>query len=400
MLSRKLGGPWLDAFIDYMEPFGVPELFSVWAGLATLSAVIERRLWHTTTRGPLHPGIYTFLVGPAAAGKTLPINEGRKLIEAVTGRHVAPSNITRAAFVDELNESRQTIQRPGEDPPTIQFNSLAIMLDELGVFISDFDRDFLAALTAMWDGNAFVERKRKLPEKIVIPEVSLMLIGACTPGFLNSLIPIDAWEQGFMSRVTIVYAGMTPPIDLWAPTPDQSAKFTALVDDLRTIGALYGVIDFTDEALDAMRAWHLADGPPAPSHPQLKGYIGRRTAHLIKLCILICASCTNNRVITLDHYQEAHGILTRTEFVMADVFLAMRKGGDGEVMKEAWWFAYQEYRRHGRALPHHMLMRFLSERTPNHNIERMINVMIAAHLLERQSVDGVVAYVPRGTPGA
>src|SRR6185436_17744625 len=353
VLSRKLGGPWLDAFIDYMEPFGVPELFSVWAGLATLSAVIERRLWHTTTRGPLHPGIYTFLVGPAAAGKTLPINEGRKLIEAVTGRHVAPSNITRAAFVDELNESRQTIQRPGEDPPTIQFNSL-----------------------------------------------SLMLIGACTPGFLSSLIPIDAWEQGFMSRVTIVYAGMTPPIDLWAPTPDQSAKFTALVDDLRTIGALYGVIDFTDEALDAMRAWHLADGPPAPSPPQLKGYIGRRTAHLIKLCILICASCTNNRVITLDHYQEAHGILTRTEFVMADVFLAMRKGGDGEVMKEAWWFAYQEYRRHGRALPHHMLMRFLSERTPNHNIERMINVMIAAHLLERQSVDGVVAYVPRGTPGA
>lgn len=381
-----------------MEPFGVPDMFSIWSGLATLSAVIERRLWHTTNRGRLYSGIYTFLVGPAAAGKTLPVNEGRKLIEAIGGRFIAPSNISRAAFVDELNEAQQTIIRHGETPSTVQFNSVAIMLDELGVFISEFDRDFLSALTAMWDGHAFVERKRKLSEKIVIPEVSLTLIGACTAGFLSSLIPIEAWEQGFMSRVIIAYNGASDPVDLWKPAPDQARKFTDLVHDLKIVGNLYGQMDYSDEALLAIRAWHVAGGPPVPAHPQLKGYVGRRTAHLIKLCILICASHTDDRIITMEHYQEAINLLTRTEHAMDDVFLAMRKGGDGEVMKETWWYVYQEHRRHNRPLPHHALMRFLADRTPNHNIERMISVMLASHLLEKKTDKGVIVYVPKGTP--
>lgn len=393
--QRKLG-PWLDAFLDYMEPFGVPEMFSIWAGLATISGVVERRLWHTTTRGPLHPSIYTLLVGPAASGKTLPINEGRRMLEMIDGRHVSPSNVSRAAFVDELNEAVSHVIRPGET--TIEFNALSVMLDEVGVFISEFDRDFLAALTAMWDGNAFVERKRKLKDKINIKNVSITLIGGCTPGFLNNLIPPDAWEQGFMSRVIIAYNGSSEPVDLWAPTIDQTKKFNDLVHDLRMIGNLFGEVDYEDTAIAAIKAWHMSRGAPEPTHPQLKGYIGRRTAHLIKLCILVCASHSNNRVVTLEHYQTALGILARTEAVMGDVFLAMRKGGDREVMNETWWFAYQEYKRNQRPIPHHALMLFLSERTPNHNIERMIGVMIAAKLFERKTEKGVVVYVPQGKP--
>lgn len=385
-----------------MAPFGVPEMFSTWAALATLSAVVERRLWHTTTRGPLHPSIYTLLVGPAASGKTIPIDQGRKMLETMEGRYISASNVSRASFVDELNEAVQTVLRPTENPASIQFNALAVMLDEVGVFISEFDKDFLSALTAMWDGNAFVERKRKLKDKINIKNVSITLVGGCTPGFLNNLIPIDAWEQGFMSRVIIAYNGSAKPTDLWAPqistSPGQVAKFNALVSDLRIIGNLYGEVDYQQEAMDAIRAWHLSGGLPEPTHPQLKGYIGRRTAHLIKLCILVCASHSNDRIVTVEHYQTALGILAQTERVMADVFLAMRKGGDGEVMKEAWWFAYQEFKRNQRPIPHHMLMRFLAERTPNHNIERMISVMIAAKLLEKKNDKGVVAYVPQGQP--
>jgi hypothetical protein len=43
-------------------------------------------------------------------------------------------------------------------------------------------------------------------------------------------------------------------------------------------------------------------------------------------------------------------------------------------------------------------MRFLADRTPNHNIERMISVMLASHLLEKKTDKGVIVYVPKGTP--
>lgn len=383
-----------------MEPFGVPELFSTWAGLAALSGAIERKLWHKTNRGRLYPGIYVLLVGPAASGKTLPIHEARKILEKVPNRNIAPSNISRAAFVDELNEATRSVVRPGETPSAIHFNALSIMLDEFGVFLSAYEPDFLAALTAMWDGNAFVERKRKLENKIVLPNVSLMLIAACTPGFLNNLIPEDAWEQGFMSRTTIVYSGASDPQDLWKEWPGHDQKVEALVKDLKIIGDMYGEMVFMDEAKEAIRAWHLAGGPPAPLHPSLKGYTNRRTVHLIKLCMLVSAADSGEYLVTAEHYQRALTILQQTEKVMGDVFLDMKMGGDKQVMDQTWYYIYNEFRRTGHPVRAQDAVRFVSERTPSHNVQKILDVMVAANILERKADAKLgVTYVPRGRKG-
>ena len=377
-----------------MEPFKVPPLFSLWAGLAALSGAIERKLWHTNNRGHLHSGIYVLLAGPASSGKTLPIAEARRLVESMPNRFIAPSNITRAAFVDELHDSQRTIDTPGG---AIHFNSLAVMLDEFGVFLSKYEGDFLSALTAMWDGNAFVERKRKLEHKIVLKNVSLTLIAGCTPGFLNTLIPVEAWEQGFMSRMTVVYSGAAEPQDLWELIPGQQNKFDALARDLQVIGSMYGEMDFEPHALAALLAWHMAGGPPAPIHPSLKGYTSRRTAHLIKLCMLISAASSSRMVITLDDYQRALHILNQTERTMGDVFLDMKKGGDTVIMEQAWFFAYTEHQRHQRPIPSRDLVMFVSERTPSHNVQKILDVMVAANMLERHNDPKAgVSYTPRG----
>lgn len=379
-----------------MTPFNVPEIFSTWAGLGALSGAIERKLWHRTDRGCLYSGIYVLMVGPAASGKTLPIVEARRLLERVPNRNIAPSNITRAAFVDELNDAKRSVVRVNEVPSAVHFNALSIMLDEFGVFLHAYEPDFLAALTAMWDGNAFVERKRKLTDKIVLPNVSLTLIAGCTPGFLNNLIPEDAWEQGFMSRTTIVYSGTSEPQDIWKGVPGQTDKFEALAADLRSIGDMYGQMEYEPRAIEAIRQWHLAGGPPAPIHPSLKGYTNRRTAHLIKLCILISASESASCVITLDHYQQALAIMGMTERMMGDVFLGMKKGGDTKVMEQAWFFAYTEYNRYNRPVPARDLITFVSERTPSHNIPKILDTMVSTGSLERKPDTGAgVLYIPR-----
>lgn len=379
-----------------MQPFGVPELFSTWAGLAALSGAIERKLWHRTDRGCLYSGIYTLLVGPAASGKTLPIAEARRMLETVPNRNIAPSNITRAAFVDELNDAKRSVIRVNEIPSAVHFNALSIMLDEFGVFISAYEPDFLSALTAMWDGHAFIERKRKLADKIVLPNVSLTLIGACTPGFLNNLLPEEAWEQGFMSRTTIVYNGTSEPVDLWKAVPGQPEKFDTLAKELKQIGDMYGSMDYEPHAIQAIREWHMSGGKPSPIHPSLKGYTNRRTAHLIKLCILISAAASPDRLITLDHYQRALYIMNETERVMADVFLDMKKGGDTKVMEQTWYFAYAEHKRHNRPVPARDMIMFVSERTPSHNVQKILDVMVAANVLERHAdVKTGVTYTPR-----
>jgi hypothetical protein len=287
--------------------------------------------------------------------------------------------------------------RLNESPSVVYFNALSVMLDEFGVFLHAYEPDFLSALTAMWDGNPFVERKRHLAEKITLPNVSLTLLAACTPGFLNNLLPEDAWEQGFMSRTNIIYSGTSAPQDLWKALPGQSAKFDALIAGLRLIGDLYGPMEYEPRAIEAIRAWHLAGGPPAPIHPSLKGYTNRRTAHLIKLCMLVSAAASDSRrIITLEHYQRALYIMNETERVMGDVFLDMKKGGDAKVMDQAWFFVYTEWNRTTRPVPSRDLVLFVSERTPSHNVQKLIDVMIAANFLERQATpEGGVTYTPR-----
>ena len=159
-----------------------------------------------------------------------------------------------------------------------------------------------------------------------------------------------------------------------------------------------GRVDYEPHALEALRYWHMAGGPPAPIHPSLKGYTNRRTAHLIKLCVLISAASAA-RVMTLEHYQRALFIMNQTERVMGDVFLDMKKGGDAKVMDQAWFFTYTEFNR--TDLPSRSgLVTFVSERTPSHNIEKLIDTMVAINFIERHGdVLTGVTYTPK-TRGA
>jgi hypothetical protein len=100
--------------------------------------------------------------------------------------------------------------------PPIQF--LLIAAGELGVLIPGYDSDFMNALTYIYDVEKYDEQFRNVHkgEALVIEKPQINLLACCTPSFLTELMPAGAWEQGFLSRVIIVYSGHTDiqPLDL------------------------------------------------------------------------------------------------------------------------------------------------------------------------------------------
>jgi hypothetical protein len=189
-----------------------------------------------------------------------------------------------------------------------------------------------------------------------------------------------------MSRCLLIYSGETKIIDLFAEVPEDTADWATLKADFKKIGNMYGEMTFTPDAKAAIGKWHLGGGLPKPEHPKLNNYLTRRTRHLLKLCMVSCASQRDDYKITLECYQEALGWLMEAEAFMPDIFKAMNSGGDGKVMEECWFFCYKYFMKMKAPVPESYVVRFLQEKVPSHNIERIIDIMLKGKMLVRKNV--------------
>lgn len=394
----------IDSFCAYMKEKGSPPIFSRWAAIFAVSAAMERKVWIKTLKGVLYPNQYIIIVGPPGAGKTLATGVIRDmLVELVTddarGLRVAPTSVSKASLIDAINDAKRAFinARPKNGEPAVdEFNSLTVLSNELGVFLPSYENDFMNVLTDIYDCRHYSETRRSAKINIKVERPQLNLIAATTPSYLNNLLPEGAWDQGFLSRTILVYSGAEEPGELFGEIAHDDATFQRLVSDIRDISQLYGRMEFTEEAAEAITSWHKAKGPPEPDHPKLTHYNTRRTAHLLKLCTIAAASTGNDRKITLEHYVQALDWLVEAEGVMPDIFKSMTTGGAGRAMEEAWHFVYTLYIKENKPIHESRLTRFLSERVPIHDVGRIIEVMEKAGIIIRK-IDlekGGQAFIP------
>jgi hypothetical protein len=397
-VSRKLRN-FIDAFINYTEGKGSPRIYRLWSAIFTVGAVCERKVWLTTAKGKLYPNQYILLVGGAGIGKSLCTSIVYDLLNEIrtpeTPFHIAPTSVTKASLIDALQDAERRIIRPMEIPSVISFNSLSIVPNEFGVFLPSWEGDFMSALTDLWDCKNYSETRRTSKININIPHSQLNLFSATTPVYLNNLLPEGAWEQGFMSRMMIVFSGEVIYTNLFDLLETDSAAWADLVHDLKEIYKVYGEVQVTDEAKEAINEWSKAGGPPIPDHPKLSSYCARRAAHVLKLCIIAALASDSEKIVTIDHFAEAIDWLTQLEFYMPDVFKSMKTGGDGRAIEECWHFAYQVFLKTKAPVPEHRIVQFLQERVPVHNITRLLDVMERSKLLQKKFTDsGGTGYEP------
>lgn len=386
---------WIETFITHTSSTSSPEIFRKWAAISCIAAALERKVWVTTAGSRLYPNLYTILCAPPGVGKTEVTWRVRELLASLDDLHLSPSSVTKASLIDELNESDRRIVRVQDTPAVISFNSLMICINELGVLLPAYDNEFMNTLTDLYDCKQYGEKRRTSKINIQIDAPQLNLLGACTPAYLNHTLPEGAWDQGFMSRTIIVFAGERIVRSLFASTELNEEEYEQLKDDLASIFELFGEISFSPEAQELIDTWYLAGCPPAPDHPKLIGYNQRRIVHLLKLCMVSCADERRKQITTAD-FERAMTWLLEIEVYMPEVFKAMSAGGPGRIIEEAWHYIFTIYAKEQKPVSEHRLMQWLQERVPVHQVMQTIELMEKSKLIEQQLTASGKAYKPRG----
>lgn len=387
---------WIAHFLEYTDHLPSPELLRKWGGIACVAGALERKVWIRSLNMDLYPNLYTVMVAPPGVGKTIITALVEDLWRSLTTHKVAPKSLTKASLIDSLADAHRTKTVITANSLHLDFHSLLVNAGELGVLIPAYDADFMNVLTDIYDGRQYEERRRGKDLHITIKRPQLNLLAACTPSYLNGMLPEGAWDQGFLSRTFLIFSGDKITRDLFAEDIVNNDLYNKLKSDLREISDLAGQMAFDPKAKDAIRAWHQAGGPPIPDHPKLTHYLTRRSAHLLKLCMIASASRSSDRMIELQDYQTALSWLLEMEHFLPDIFKALGSRGDGQHIEDAWHFLYKVYMARQEPVPEHRLMAYLSERVPSYAVLKIVEIMEKSGQIEKQlTKTGHFGYVPK-----
>lgn len=363
----------IDDYVAETAKVPSPEIYRLWAAITAISGALERKVWTLGGAGPIYPNLFTLLVGPPASGKTNAIRPIRDLWSKIPGLNLSPDNVTKAALIDALSRSLRTVIN-GSDSAYI-FNSMVVPCSELGIFINQHDLSFLSVLTHIYDApENYVEERRSIG-KIEVTRPHLVLLAGTQPDFLNSVMPEEAWGQGFTSRLVMVYANAAPVVNLFASATIQSS---ALADHLTRIFDYKGEFIWSKQAIDEINAWNQAGCPPAPTHPKLLNYNGRRPFHIIKLAMISAAAHSGDMHVRVNDFERARDWLLQAETTMPDVFRAMGQKSDAQVIADLHFHLYRKWA--SVALDKRVPLKdkdiydFLHSRIPSTSIAKIIEV--------------------------
>lgn len=378
---------WISTFLDYTDGLPSPELFRKWAAIGTVAGALERRVWCSTARSKLYPNLFVLLVSSPGVGKSQAIDPVMGLWGSVEGLHVGPKNMSRAGLIDALRASSTKRVVDGE---FIEYNSMLLAVGELGVLLPAHDLDFLSTLNDIYDNPAYYrEMKRGIGKEIYVPFPHLNIIAGSQPGYLAELLPENAYNMGFTSRLIMVYQAEGPYVSLFDSVEPRTEHYDALVTKLRSIATLSGGFTWTREAQIAMEEWNKAKCPPIPTHSKLTHYVPRRALHTVKLSMIAAVSRTGTLNIELCDFTRARDWLLEAEVLMPDIFREMAQKSDKQIIEELHFYIWNRQVKETppgaspKGLPASALYNFLQHRVPSEKIFRVIDVAEKASIIQR-----------------
>jgi len=286
------------------------------------------------------------------------------------------------AGTDALVEAERKVLRPADlTEPYTQFNSLAVVAEEFGTFLTAYDSEFMSSLNHLYDCVKYSEKKRTMKNSIEIPNPQLNIIAATTPAWLGGTLPETAWSEGFSSRLLMIFSGERIKVDLFSERTLNTELQEELLGELRAVHGMYGKFSFEEAVVPLIQDWYMADCEPVPDHPKLEHYIPRRHIHFIKLCMVMSASRACDYVITTEDFQNAMDLLLEAEAYMPDVFKSMTYNSDANVLDETFAFVWKLYSKDSKPVQEDLIVRFMLRRLPSHSVMATLKAMIDAGML-------------------
>jgi hypothetical protein len=319
---------------------------------------------------------------------------GRKLLSELPEFSITPVSMTMPTLVKALSEaSKKRVLPFGKG--ILDYNSATMILDEWSVFMSEYSHDIIGGLTTFYDVNApYQETRMAKSRDITITRPQLNMLAGSTPSNLMKFMPDFAWDQGFTSRIMLVYSDEQRLVNDFPETiglPKANPKPDPdLLHDLLSIYGIFGEFKVTKEWADRIMAWRVSGEGAKPSHPKLLHYNSRRKMHLYKLSMIAAIDKGDELVLTPDTFTTALQWLEEAEINMPLLFSAGSTTLDGRAMEEIVDFI----RRAGKPIPQYRVIHFACGLVPNHSVIRVLQLMeLSGQIEEAGEANGQKLYL-------
>uniref|UniRef100_A0A6H1ZW02 Putative primase n=1 Tax=viral metagenome TaxID=1070528 RepID=A0A6H1ZW02_9ZZZZ len=326
---------WIEGFLEYTENSEPPTPYRLWTAISVVAAALQRKCCLRWGSLDFYPNLYVVLVGPSGGPrKTTAMTPGRKFLDT-TGVKVAADATTRESLIRELRFSGEADVDPEEGTLGPIHASLTVYSKELTVFLGYNNRELMANLTDWYDCADQWVYKTKHEGIDDIKGVWMNLLGATTPDLIQLSLPRDAIGGGLTSRIIFVFEQIRGKTVIMPTFPQDLGE--QLQMDLDKLHTMKGDFKITPKFLDKFTEWRYAqDANPPFRDSRLSGYMERRPAHILKLCISLSASRSDSMVITDEDLERGIKILTMTEKKMPLTFSGVGKSSEADILSKVW----------------------------------------------------------------
>lgn len=243
---------------------------------------------------------------------------------------MGPNSVTMASLVDCILEAKRTlIQLP--EPPH-EYHSLCIHADELSAFMPLYEPELIGGLTTFYDCVPYAQHRRGKDIRIKIDSPQLNILSGSTPSNLLKFVPDYAWDQGFMSRVIMIYSGERPLINIFAKSNIDLPQ--EMVHDLKQISGLHGEFQWSESYATQIHNWRSTGERPTPTHPKLANYNSRRLGHVLKLSMVSAIDRGNLLRLEAMDFERGLNWLVEAESHMSTIFQTGQVNTDSQAMDE------------------------------------------------------------------
>jgi hypothetical protein len=383
---------WLQAFIEYASYGEAPRHMYFWTGVSTIAGVLRRKCWIDQAYFKWYPNFYVVLVAPPGiVSKSTTVGIGMDLLRQVPGVKFGPEIVTWQALATSFVNAAETFEYQGLHHTQ---SALTIESSEFGNLLNPQDKEMVDVLVTLWDGKGLrKETKHSGSDEIINPWINL--IACTTPSWIAGNFPEYMIGGGLTSRMVFVYAEEKTkyvaypkdhvPVDM----KETAAK---LIADLEQIAInCVGEYKFSSEAVAYGEKWYKHHYTHKPAHlddDRFGGYIARKQTHMHKLAMVLAAAESDEMILTAEHLDLAHTMVTDLEPDMAMVFSKIGKSDESFYMDRM--VAY--VRRVGR-VPYADLYRVVYAQFPSlRNFEDVFSGCLRAGFIKTVQ-EGNVVYV-------
>ncbi len=392
---------YLKNFSRLLERTEVPERFALWAGIASLLAALERRIFINQGIYTIFPNSYIILVAASGQKKSTAINTANKLLQRLNPK---PNTISQKITPEALIGALKVVSNDAPNSKLFEEKSGGIVIaDELATFLdkNSLERGLGPMLTELYDCKDY-EYQTKSRGVELLKDPYLSLLGGTTVELIKNCLPKDAIGGGFTSRTIFIYEDQSPAPVAWIDYDEELVQLEQeLVNYLQRLMDLQGPVTVSPEA----KKFFIQDYEERHKHgtfradPLLRSYENRRHAHLFKVAMAIMVADEPRLVLELHDIRTAKAILEEAEEFMPRVVKLIAATDTGAAGSAVW--DYINSRCSGKIdyVTRRDLVRYFANQYDSQEITKFIETLIKAERIKIDTVDGALVYRRIGARG-